>query len=151
MTYRVILLAIVSIDVLILFFQTSTLSISSHEARLLYGPFSAVQYITNLSLDIFGKNDLGLRFPMILLHFFSIIVLYLISKKYLVDERNRIWLILIFILLPGVLSSALLTSIRSVLLDRVTRNCNRVEEAEATPPLLITRAFSSWTPLKYTT
>lgn len=50
-----------------------------------------------------------------------------------------------------VLSSALLTSIRSVLLDRVTRNCNRVEEAEATPPLLITRAFSSWTPLKYTT
>lgn len=108
MTYRIILLTIISIDVLILFFQTSTLSISSHEASLLYGPISLVQYITNVSLGIFGHNDIALRFPMILLHFISVVLLYLISEKYLNDERNRIWLVLIFILLPGVLSSALL-------------------------------------------
>ena len=78
MMHRIILLTIISIDVLILFFQTSALSISSHEADLLYGPFSVIQYITNLSLNIFGQNDVALRFPMILFHLMSVVLLYLI-------------------------------------------------------------------------
>ena len=108
MMYRIILLALISIDVLILLFQTSTLSISSHEANLLYSEFSAIQFIENVSLSIFGANDLALRIPMILLHFLSVLLMYGISYNYLLDQRNRIWLLLIFILLPGVLSSALL-------------------------------------------
>jgi len=105
---RFILLSIIGIDVLMLLFQTSTISISNHEANLLYGEFSFIQLIETLSLNTFGQNDLALRTPMIIFHLFSVILLYNISKKYLLDIRNRIWLILIFILLPGVISSALL-------------------------------------------
>lgn len=108
MISKIILLSIISIDVVILLFQTSTLSISSHEAELLYGSFSSIQSIVTFSLKMFGENDLALRLPMIALHTLSSFLLYLISQKYLVDDRNRIWLLLIFILLPGVLSSALL-------------------------------------------
>ena len=108
MMHRIILLSIIGIDVLILLFQTSSLSISTHEATLLYGSFSFIQYIVKFSLSLFGQNDLALRLPMIIFHFLSVILLYEISKNYLKDKRNRIWLLLIFILLPGVLSSALL-------------------------------------------
>mgnify|MGYP006883057458 CR=1 FL=1 len=108
MIHRIIILSIISIDVLILLFQTSSLSISSHEASLLYGNISFIQLIENFSLDLFGNSDLALRLPMIILHFLSILLLYQISKNYLNEQRNRVWLLLIFILLPGVLSSALL-------------------------------------------
>ncbi len=108
MIHRIILLTIISIDVLILLFLTSTLSISNHEATLLYGDLSFIQLIEKSSLFIFGQNDLALRIPMILFHFLSVILLYKISKQYLANYRNRIWLTLVFILLPGVISSALL-------------------------------------------
>ncbi|MFT5662242.1 MAG: hypothetical protein ACI9TV_002892 [Sulfurimonas sp.] len=108
MMHKIILLSIISIDVLILLFQTSSLSISSHEAALLYGDFSSIQFIENLSLSFFGQNDLSLRIPMIFFHLLSVILMYKISDNYLADQKNRIWLLLIFILLPGVLSSALL-------------------------------------------
>jgi len=105
---KIILFVILGIDISILFYETSTLSISAHEASLLYGEFSFIQLLENLSLFLFGQNDLALRIPMILLHLLSVLLLYKISKKYLKDSRNRIWLILVFILLPGVISSALL-------------------------------------------
>ena len=108
MIHKIILLTLISIDVFILFFQTSSLSISNHEASILYGSASFIQYMTNTSLDVFGQNDIALRAPMIFLHLLSVILLYKISKNYLLDDRNRLWLLLIFILLPGVLSSALL-------------------------------------------
>ena len=108
MKYRIILLSIISIDVLILLFQTSTISISAHEADLLYGGFSFIQFIERTSLILLGQNDLALRLPMIILHILSATLLYNISKDYLSDYKNRIWLILVFILIPGVVSSALL-------------------------------------------
>ena len=107
MTSRYILFLLLGIDALILFFQISELSISYYEAKILYGEFSFLQLITNFSLNIFGHNDFGLRLPMMLLHLFSVILLYLNSNKYLKYERNKIWLVLIFILLPGSISSAL--------------------------------------------
>ncbi len=108
MKYKIILFSIISIDILILFFQTSVISISNHEVNLLSGNFSFIQYIEYLSLSLFGKNDIALRFPMILFHIMSVLLLYKISQKYLKELRNRLWLIVIFILLPGVISSALL-------------------------------------------
>ena len=58
-------------------------------------------------MSVFGQNDFALRLPMIIIHLLSTILIFDISKKYMID-RNRLWLVLIFILLPGVLSSALL-------------------------------------------
>ena len=110
MKYRYILLLLLGVDALILFFQTSEISISTAEAELLYGSFSFLQFITKVSLSIFGQNDFGLRFVMILLHLFSTLLLYKISKNYIHLKRNRLWLVLLFIMLPGVVSSAIVVN-----------------------------------------
>jgi len=110
MKYRLILSLIIGIDAFILFVQTSELSISYPEATLLYDNFSFLQLIIKGSLSIFGSNDFALRVPMIIFHLLSVILLYTISKKYIAREENRLWLILIFVLLPGVMSSALVVN-----------------------------------------
>ena len=110
MKYRIILFLILGVDAFILFLQTSELSISYDEATLLYGEFSFLQLIIKSSLNLFGTNDFALRFPMITLHISSAILLYEVSKKYLEREENRLWLILVFILLPGIISSALVVN-----------------------------------------
>jgi len=110
MKYRLILSLIIGIDAFILFVQTSELSISYPEATLLYDNFSFLQLIIKGSLSIFVSNDFALRVPMIIFHLLSVILLYTISKKYIAREENRLWLILIFVLLPGVMSSALVVN-----------------------------------------
>lgn len=110
MNYKYILFFILGLDALILIIQTGELSISYYEASLLYGDFSPLQSIIKLSIYIFGQNDFALRFPMIFFHIMSVLLLFNISKKYLKSQRNRAWLILVFILLPGVMSSALIVN-----------------------------------------
>jgi hypothetical protein len=110
MTYRYILFFLLGIDALVLFFQTHSLSISYYEVSLLHGEFSFLQALINVSLNLFGNNDFALRLPMILLHLMSVILLYKLSNKYLDTLKDRLWLVLTFILLPGVISSALLVN-----------------------------------------
>ncbi len=110
MNNRYILFFILGLDALILILQTQELSISYYEASLLYGDFSILQLIIKTSIYLFGQNDFALRLPMILFHIMSVLLLFNISKKYLNNERNRAWLILIFVLLPGVMSSALIVN-----------------------------------------
>lgn len=110
MTSKYMLFLILGIDALILFLQTSHISVSYEEASLLYGDFSFLQLLTLSSLSIFGENDFGLRFVMILFHLLSAVLMYLISKRYISVERNRLWLVLVFILLPGVVSSAIVVN-----------------------------------------
>ena len=59
---------------------------------------------------MFGQNDFALRLPMIVFHLLSSLLLYKISKKYLEKQKDRLWLLIVFILLPGVISSALLVN-----------------------------------------
>ncbi len=110
MKYRYILFLILGIDALILFYQTTQLSISYDEARLIYEDKSFLTYIINASIGMFGQNDFALRLPMIIFHLLSALLLYTISNKYIKNERNKIWLVLIFILLPGVISAAIVVN-----------------------------------------
>ncbi len=110
MKYRIILFVILGLDAFILIFQTSQISISPSEAALLYGNASFLQQLVKLSLKVFGQNDFALRFVMIVFHLSSAWLLYLISAQYLKLQRNRLWLVLVFILLPGVISAALVVS-----------------------------------------
>lgn len=100
------LFLILGIDAVILFFQISHISLSYEESLLLYGPFSFLQLLINTSINMFGQNDFGLRFVMILFHLMSVVLIYLISIPYISLQRNRLWLLLVFVLLPGVVSSA---------------------------------------------
>lgn len=110
MTSRYILFLILGIDAIVLFFQTSQLSISHNEASLVYESGSFLSILVRFSLDIFGQNDFGLRFVMILFHLLSVVLIYLVSKKYISFDKNRVWLVLIFVLLPGNLSASVVVN-----------------------------------------
>jgi len=110
MKYKIIFLFILGLDGLNLIFQTSQISISYYEALVLYGDLSLLQLVTKASIFIFGQSDFALRLPVILAHLLSAILIFDISKYYIKDDYNRIWLVFIFILLPGVLSSALVVN-----------------------------------------
>jgi len=105
-----ILLLILGLDVATLLFQSGELSISYAEAMLLNDDFSFLQMLIKASIYIFGQNDYALRLPMILFHISSAVLLFQISKDYVKVEKNRVWLLLIFILLPGVMSSAIIVN-----------------------------------------
>jgi len=108
MIYRYIFFLILGIDATILLYEISELSISYHEASVLYGNFSFLYLIEKFSFFLFGQNDFALRIMMIVFHLFSVVLLYKISEKYLKHQRDRLWLVFIFVLLPGVTSSAIL-------------------------------------------
>lgn len=110
MKYKIILFIILGLDAFILLFQTTQISISPSETSLLYGNASFLQQLVKLSLTTFGQNDFGLRAIMIFFHLLSAWLLYEISAKYLTQKRNRLWLVAIFVLLPGVISSAVVVS-----------------------------------------
>jgi len=116
MIQRLIFFSILLIDAIILFFLTNEISISYGEAELLYGDFSFLQLLINISLFLFGQNDFALRLPMIMLHLLSVLLLNEISKKYIDLPKNRLWLVLLFVLLPGVVSSALIINSAGILI-----------------------------------
>ncbi|HIC12966.1 MAG TPA: hypothetical protein EYO75_06310 [Sulfurimonas sp.] len=53
---------------------------------------------------------------MILFHLLSAILMYEISKRYIPLERNRLWLLLVFLLLPGVVSAAIIVNSAGMLI-----------------------------------
>ena len=105
-----ILFLILGFDVLFLLYETSQLSIGYSEVSILNGDFSVIKLIENFSIAMFGQNDIALRLPMILLHLSSVLLLFNLSKKYLKYDRDRLWLVVIFILLPGILSSSIVVN-----------------------------------------
>lgn len=109
MTPRLALLLILGVDAAILFYEASSLSLTYHGAQLLYqGRTSCMTDIIRASLALFGQHDLALRLPMILLNLLSAALLYIIAAPYAKHERERVWLVLIFVMLPGIISSSLL-------------------------------------------
>ena len=116
MRERIILLLILGFDAIILLYEISNLSITANEAYLLYKSHSFVHYLTQLSLTLFGQNDYALRIPMIVFHLLSVVLLYHVSKPYVRRDSDRLWLVFLFILLPGVMSSALLVNSAGIMI-----------------------------------
>jgi len=110
MSIRLVLFLILTLDALLLVFQIGELSISYNETLLLSGNFSFLQALIKTSFYFFGQNDFALRLPMIILHILSAILVYKISEKYLKISRNRVWLLLVFIFLPGVMSAGIIVN-----------------------------------------
>ncbi len=87
-----------------------SLSISYKEALNVFVNNSLLTLITNLSIYFFGQNDIALRLPFILFYAFSVILMYKITDNYFRYEKDRFISILIFMILPGVLSASLLVN-----------------------------------------
>ena len=105
---RFIFILLFSFHALILYFEALDLSISYHEARIFFLDTSALHYIIKASVYVFGQNDMALRLPMVLFHLVSIPLLYILSKPYVRGDNDRLWIVLIYMLLPGLNSAALL-------------------------------------------
>ena len=115
MNFKAIFFLFLGLDIFILLFQATQLSISYRELLFLQESNSLLSHIINASLTYFGQNDFALRIPMILLHVGSVLLLYEISKEYL-NERNRLWLSVIYMMLPGVVSASLIISSASIVI-----------------------------------
>ncbi len=100
--------ALVSVHALVLLFFTTELSISYYEANIFFNKSNLLHYIINLSTMLFGQNDLALRFPMILMHSIGAFLFYDISKPLFKKSGNQIWNLVIYLLLPGVNSAAIM-------------------------------------------
>ncbi|WP_345969836.1 hypothetical protein WCX72_11170 [Sulfurimonas sp. HSL1-6] len=109
MTPRLALFLLLGIDAAILLFEASSLSLTFHGARLLYDyEPSVMTRIIQASIALFGQNDVALRLPMIVMNLISALLLYNVAKPYGRHARERVWLVAVFLLLPGVISSSLL-------------------------------------------
>ncbi len=113
---RILLLALLGLDALVLFLKISDLSISFNEAKIFFGPESFLtSYITYFT-TLFGQNDYTLRMPMIALHVGSVLLFYAITAPFAKYERDRIWVTVVFMMLPGVTSAALLFDAAGIVL-----------------------------------
>lgn len=116
MRERIILFLILGFDAIVLLYEVSTLSITAHEADVLFNTTSFVHYLTQFSVTAFGHNDYALRMPMILFHLLSVVLLYQVSKPYVKRNSDRLWLVFVYILLPGVISAALLVNSAGIMI-----------------------------------
>ncbi len=103
-------LSLLFLTFILLFKATSSLSISYKEALNVFVNNSILTLITNSSIYIFGQNDIALRLPFILFYILSVILMYKITENYFRYEKDRYVSIIIFMMLPGVLSAALLVN-----------------------------------------
>lgn len=103
-------LSLLFLTFILLFKAGTSLSISYKEALNVFVNNSVLSLITNTSIYIFGQNDLALRLPFILFYIFSVILMYKITENYFKYEKDRYISIVIFMILPGVLSASLLVN-----------------------------------------
>jgi len=102
------------LDLVFLLYGVSELSISYKEATIYYDSHNFLHYLVKFSTMIFGQNDFALRLPFITFHLLSVVLLYKLSGFYIKKEEDRIYAVALFILLPGVLSSALLVNMATI-------------------------------------
>jgi len=99
---------LIAIHAFILLLFTSQLSISFYEANIYFNEDSLLHYIINLSTFIFGQNDFALRLPMIIMHFMGAFLYYDISKDMFKKQSDKLWNLVIYLLLPGINSAGIM-------------------------------------------
>ncbi len=92
----------------LLLFFTSQLSISYYEAKTYFKEENLLHYIIHFSTAVLGENDLALRLPMILMYMVGTYLYYDVSKRFFNREDDRVWNLMIYMLLPGVSSAAIM-------------------------------------------
>lgn len=101
--------SIVTLYVTLLVVLADTLSLAYFEVSNYYDQDNSILYYPlHLFTQFFGENDLVLRSFMMVLHLLSLYFYFAISRHYLEKERDKLWNIIIFILLPAIVSSAII-------------------------------------------
>ncbi len=98
------------LDAVFLILASSSLSISRYEAAIFFDGSGYLNLILDASVTLFGQNDFALRIPFIALHLLNVYMLYLVSRDIVKKEGDVFLILLIFVLLPGVNTAALIVS-----------------------------------------
>ncbi|RXJ65730.1 hypothetical protein CRV08_14670 [Halarcobacter ebronensis] len=109
-TYKYLFYAILFVVLSQLFFAVETLSISYKEALNVFVNNSLLSLITKASIYFFGQNDFALRVPFLIFYLLSVILMYNYTEDFFKNEKDRFISIVIFMVLPGLLSAALLVN-----------------------------------------
>lgn len=113
---RLIIAFLFIINLIALLYAISNLSISYNEALIFYEKDSLISYIANFFTMIFGQNDYALRIPFVIIYFINSLLVYKISKKILKRKIDQIFSLILFMMLPGVMSSATLLNSASIII-----------------------------------
>jgi hypothetical protein len=110
MSFKVLLrLLSVFLYTTLLFFLADTLSLAYFEVENYFSADKSILYYPlHFLTSIFGQSDVVLRAFMIVVHLVSIYFFYQLAKEYLPREKDRLWSLILFILLPSVVSSAII-------------------------------------------
>lgn len=109
-TYDYIFYFLLTLFVVVLFFVANGLSISYKEALNVYDNTSLLTLVTLPFLKLLGHNDIALRLPFILFYVISVLLMYKITEDYFKKQSDRFINVIVFMLLPGVLSASLLVN-----------------------------------------
>ena len=109
--YNLSFIGLILFHLTVLLFIVNDISISYKEAMIFFQEDKGLlSSIINISTNIFGQNDFALRVPFILFYIGSSILMYLLTKDYFKSQRDRLITLSIFMILPGVNSSALVVN-----------------------------------------
>ncbi len=101
---------VIFIHTLFLLYGINRLSISYNEAWIFFNSTSLIHYLVKFSTYLFGQNDFALRAPFLFFHILSTILLYKLSKEYLKRKSDRVFGVIVYLLLPGTNSAAILVN-----------------------------------------
>ena len=108
---RLALLALlVLLDGLFLMIYAPTLAVSESEARLFFAGTGWLAELIRLSASFLGQDNFGVRFPFVFFHLINLILLYYVALGVVKKPEDALLAVLIFALLPGVNSAAVLIS-----------------------------------------
>lgn len=109
-TYKYAFILLLFIVLSALLYTANNLSISYKEALNFFVNTSLLSIITNTSTYLFGQNDIALRLPFLLFYLLSIFLMYKVTEGFFKKESDRYISLMIFMVLPGLLSASLLVN-----------------------------------------
>ncbi|SFP87162.1 hypothetical protein [Hydrogenimonas thermophila] len=97
--------------IIILVWVAWGLPIGPSEAKLYFSDQNIVSLLMHEGKELFPDLDfLNIRFPFLIIHIINLILFYYLSKIFLKDEIALFTSFMIFLLLPGIVSSAVLAT-----------------------------------------
>lgn len=94
-----------------LFFVANSLSIHYKEALIFFDTDGGLLHtLTNYAVSLLGQNDIALKTPFIIFYILSNLLMFYISNKLLYNSFDKLLTQLLFMVLPGIISAAIIVN-----------------------------------------
>ncbi|MCF6200634.1 MAG: hypothetical protein L3J42_00660 [Hydrogenimonas sp.] len=114
---RVAATLLLTLHLIVLLWVAWGLPISPTEAKIFFAGHDLVHIMMHLGKNLAPSADfINIRIPFLLLHLINLFLFYQLSRRLLKDEVSVIVSVLIFLFLPGIVSSAVLASSTGLIL-----------------------------------